>query len=719
QTYTTIYSYDILNRLRIVTDNSNNPTNMNYDWLGRKMEMIDPDLGHWYYGYDNAGNLTRQTDAKQQTTCMYYDALNRLKGKNYRSDTACPADPMSGYAVGYQYDLGANGIGRRTSMTYQSATTQWNYDPQGRLLSQTDTLDGTPYTTGWTYDAMNRATLMTYPDGEQVTTGYNTQGLPSTLTSPLASYVTASGYSAASQLTSLAFGNGITTTYTYNPQNLRLTQLQTTALQNLNYVYDSVGNITQITDTVRSEVTTFGYDDFDRLTSASIAGVYSQGWTYDPLGNITLRTDNGAPTAYGYTDAAHKHAVTQVGTTTYAYDPNGNMTNRNGQTLSYDTENRLTQVISGTVTTQYVYNADGARVKKIVGGVTTYYVGNYYEVTSGAVTKYYYFGAQRVAMRTSAGVTYLHSDHLGSTSVAVDASGALQSRQTYYAFGGMRTSDVAPITSLTDYSYTGQKLDSDGLMYYNARYYDAAIGRFLQPDSIIPNQFNPQSLNHYAYVRNNPVRYTDPTGQTCRFGREDCEAMYEEEHPTEPATTGGDQTPSGGGEGAKTTTIGPDPNLHGYRVQNTFTWKQASFECYAGFCATATSIDYGDMVTDITIGTQRGRTGGQIVRMQFDPTQKTLKGMELSVDFVLQNSQNRFSQSQRYVLAGGDVFDFYQNSRDMPVGPSIDVSPSVDVRGGLPIRIDFYAAKIPPYEFSFGYTKGIDSFAWTVPKLLP
>jgi hypothetical protein len=49
-------------------------------------------------------------------------------------------------------------------------------------------------------------------------------------------------------------------------------------------------------------------------------------------------------------------------------------------------------------------------------------------------------------------------------------------------------------------------------MYYNARYYDSAIGRFTQPDTIIPDQFNPQSLNRYSYVRNNPVRYTDPMG---------------------------------------------------------------------------------------------------------------------------------------------------------------------------------------------------------------
>jgi len=87
------------------------------------------------------------------------------------------------------------------------------------------------------------------------------------------------------------------------------------------------------------------------------------------------------------------------------------------------------------------------------------------------------------------------------------------SRQTYYAFGAMRTSDNAPITSITEYNYSGQPFDtSDGLSYYQARYYDSALNRFIQPDSIVPNLYNPQDLNRYSYTRNNPVRYTDPTG---------------------------------------------------------------------------------------------------------------------------------------------------------------------------------------------------------------
>jgi len=423
------------------------------------------------------------------------------------NNPTCPGDPGSNYTTWYKYDeaTSTNSKGRRTSMWDGSGSTVWNFDLQGRVTTRTDAITGGgTYATSWTYDAMNRLRTMTYPDGEQVATTYNAQGLPATL----GTYITASSYNAASQLTSLTFFNNAVTTYGYNQQNLRLTSLTTSGnLQNLSYLYDNVGNVTRITDAVRNETQNFAYDDLDRLTS--VTGAYSQGWTYNAIGNILTHTGVDAAT-FTYGNDAHKHAVTQVGTTAYTYDANGNMTARGSDSLLYDQENRLYRVTVGGTQTDYTYNADSARVKKVVGSTTTYYVGNWYEVTNGIATKYYYFGAQRVAMKQGTTLTYLHGDHLGSTSVASNASGGLVSRQTYYAFGGVRTTEG---TLPTDYTFTGQKNDtSSALMFYNARYYDANIGRFVQADPIVAAPFNPQSLNRFAYVLNNPVKYTDPTG---------------------------------------------------------------------------------------------------------------------------------------------------------------------------------------------------------------
>ncbi len=110
-------------------------------------------------------------------------------------------------------------------------------------------------------------------------------------------------------------------------------------------------------------------------------------------------------------------------------------------------------------------------------------------------------------MRTSAGVVYLHSDHLGSASAT---SGASVGTQIYYAFGNIRSTTG---TTPTDFGFTGQRRDaSAGLMYYGARYYDATLGRFVSADTIVPQAGNPQGLNRYSYVGNNPLKYTDPSG---------------------------------------------------------------------------------------------------------------------------------------------------------------------------------------------------------------
>ncbi len=130
-------------------------------------------------------------------------------------------------------------------------------------------------------------------------------------------------------------------------------------------------------------------------------------------------------------------------------------------------------------------------------------------------------------MRTSAGVQYLPSDALGSTSLATDGSGALVGSPTrYYPYGATRSGGSG---LPTEYRFTGQRREPglgglDGLYFYNARWYDPYLNRFVQPDSIVPQPGNPQDLNRYSYTRNNPLKFVDPTGHSCVFvnGQMDC-----------------------------------------------------------------------------------------------------------------------------------------------------------------------------------------------------
>jgi len=127
------------------------------------------------------------------------------------------------------------------------------------------------------------------------------------------------------------------------------------------------------------------------------------------------------------------------------------------------------------------------------------------------VTKYYYAGSQRIAMRTNGILNYLLGDHLGSTSLVTDSSGAVISQQYYKAWGETRYSSG---TEQTKYQYTGQySYTADfGLHFYNARWYDSSLSRFAQADSIVPGGV--QGLDRYAYVNNAPINYLDPSGHT-------------------------------------------------------------------------------------------------------------------------------------------------------------------------------------------------------------
>jgi RHS repeat-associated protein len=160
---------------------------------------------------------------------------------------------------------------------------------------------------------------------------------------------------------------------------------------------------------------------------------------------------------------------------------------------------------------------------EVWGTRTTAYVGAHYEknVTANTTTSYYHAAGQRVAMRVSgsgAGVVYyLHGDHLGSASVTTDASGAKVGELRYYPYGGTRY--IGGVTR-TDRRFTGQIEDATiGLYFYNARYYDPALGRFVQADTIVPNPSDPQSLNRYSYCFGNPVKYTDPSGHAVEMDR--------------------------------------------------------------------------------------------------------------------------------------------------------------------------------------------------------
>lgn len=300
-----------------------------------------------------------------------------------------------------------------------------------------------------------------------------------------------------------------------------------------------------------------------------LAAPVRQEWQYDTFGNITFNTHRGT---YHYEDPAHPMRVTKVtgggvGTTrVYAYDAVGNQTGRPGAEVVYNERNLPARLLrpDGTTAASFLYGPGGERVRKAspTGSVTS--VRGLYElhrngtniehrlIVPGIAILSYKQGGNVVTRQPE---RYLHTDHLGST-IAITADddpgtglkATMQEVRSYDAFGLARNPDwktgayagVAPALSVQ--GYTGHNDDAElGLIDMKGRIYDPLLGRFLSADPLVSDAGATQPWNPYAYVDNNPLRDTDPSGY------KKCMAMRVSGHGTWVCSTGGGD--GGGGAG--------------------------------------------------------------------------------------------------------------------------------------------------------------------------
>jgi RHS repeat-associated protein len=206
------------------------------------------------------------------------------------------------------------------------------------------------------------------------------------------------------------------------------------------------------------------------------------------------------------------------------YDANGNALTAGGKTFAYDSANRLTSMNGGQVT--LVYDGDGNRVAKTVGGVTTQYLVDglnptgypqvVEELVNGAVTRQYAYGLQRISENQVISNVwtpsfYGYDSAAGNVRFLSNAAGAVTDTYEYDAFGNqIYRSGTTP----NNFLYRGEQFDSDlGLYYLRARYYNPATGRFLSRDPEEGVSTDPASLHKYLYVGGDPVNWIDPRGR--------------------------------------------------------------------------------------------------------------------------------------------------------------------------------------------------------------
>jgi len=510
----TLFAYDSASRLMKVTDAALKDTLYEYDGRSRLTAVVDPlaqryefgydAMGHltqvrrggltMSFAYDAAGNRTRRTDYKGVVTDYTYDPLNRLTTVSYPNNTS----------VTYSYDVASH----LTSATNQTGTVAIGYDSRDRVSGTTDVWG---QAVGYGYDANDNRTAMSLGAVANTSYQYDTLNRLTQLTDSAGGVFTFT-HDAAGRLTSRAAPNGVAATYSYDGLN-RLTRLKhtkgITTVGDYQYQFNAGGGITQLTDGAVAH--TYSYDAVDRLTAAAHPGQPSESYTYDAVGN---RTASHLAASYQYQPF---NKVVAVGSTSYAYDANGNLISRSDASGAWeyfwDYENQLVEVRKpdGTVIT-YKYDALGRRVEtgRSDGTWTRYdYDGTNVILdrkSDGSVTEYANgLGVdEKLRQRTNgSNPLYFVVDHLGSTRALTDSSGNVVESMTYDSFGN------GPASTLTRYGYTGRELDSEtGLYYYRARWYDPAQGRFVSEDPIgLKGGINP-----YAYVGNKPLNSKDPTG---------------------------------------------------------------------------------------------------------------------------------------------------------------------------------------------------------------
>ncbi|MDA8135797.1 MAG: DUF4329 domain-containing protein, partial [Desulfobacteraceae bacterium] len=323
-------------------------------------------------------------------------------------------------------------------------------------------------------------------------------------------------YSPQGKMEAVSFNGGKTvTTYSYIPETGRLSTLNAYTVpggQSIIYkVYDynKSGDITGLHDLKNDIDYAYAYDPLHRLISEqSSGGGASAGATVEVI-EFTYTEEEGQP-VHAPVETSLNGASTQ-----YAYTATGTRLTKqeglNTTTYQVDYDNQIQTITAGGVVTNFFYDADGKRIKKTQGSSTTLYFGEDLEIINNAPTLYAFAGNLRIAKMTGAATEYYHKDHQGSTNAISDQNGTVVDTAEYLPYGPDRYANA--LLNHSAYKYTDQEQDAGtGLYNYDARLYDPNLGQFVMADTIVPDPYNPQSLNRYAYCLNNPIRYVDPTG---------------------------------------------------------------------------------------------------------------------------------------------------------------------------------------------------------------
>ena len=522
------------------------------DALGRQtaVKVGNQTLSQSQYQNDptkpNFGTLTATTYGNGAKVSSRYDDFNRVTGVVYGEETA----PR------YEYDYNAQGKVARVRDNLLNRTTQSEYDLANRPVRVKTSEDAKHVYTGQVaydnvYGNLSEFTEKVGENRQEYGTkfGYDDENRPTSLTYSASGKEIGQSTTTIDKLNRTTFSavqlgsKTFTSEYHFAAGGYgtgSVTNLVASITQpgcNCGYGYDDNGNIASAT--LNGKWTGYTYDELGQLIqvndhSDTRSGENGTTWkyTYDLGGNILKKerfayadTTNPLETVtYTYGDANWRDKLTAVNGSTIRYDAIGNPLSDGTWTYTWQNGRQLQKMQKAGVTAEFVYNADGLRVQKMVNGVATKYTlhgKNIVHMTSGADELHFFYDAQnKPAVVIFNGIAYAYLyDLQGDVIGLVDNNGTQMVSYTYDAWGKMlsKTGTLAStLGTIQPFRYRGYALDEETELYYNqSRFYNPSIARFITADTTGVLTASLKSLtekNLFAYCDNNPVMRKDIDG---------------------------------------------------------------------------------------------------------------------------------------------------------------------------------------------------------------
>lgn len=488
-------------------------TSFEYDSYGRRIAINDPSAGLRRFEYNENGQLSAETDADGRTVSYTYDNYGRVAD-------ICRAE----MATHYEYD----NKNQLASISSDNGTGELlSYDNYGRLSATTTRLPNNKYLKReYTYQKGNVSAIkysnqslalgtetFTYANGCLKNISFNSQAV----------WQIEEENDRGQCIAEMS--GPVHRIYSYNDVGLltgRKMQRNHDQLMNFSYSFNgSTGNLSWRKDVIRDKKEAFEYDDINRLASYSGNTI-----TYDDKGNILSKSDAGLN--LGYNHSTKPYAVTNISP---GFSPSA--VRYSQQYISYNSFECPDTISDNGPTCSFVYNTDGERVMMKSHShklPTRYYVGNIYEeeYLNDTTTYRLYLGgdaysapAVYVWKGNSGRLYYIGRDNLGSITHITDNTGNLLHEYSYDPWGRLRNPATQQVYNIDlephlflGRGYCGHEhLEWCGIINMNARLYDPTIGRFLNSDPYVQAPDFSQNFNRYSYCLNNPLKYTDPSGE--------------------------------------------------------------------------------------------------------------------------------------------------------------------------------------------------------------